>query len=500
MRGMLALWLVAGLAAGTGHAAIRAMAKDDPNLDPAWDWRPDLPQPLYSSVNGGAVERHWARLPHHTPGSVLNGLQALDFEPEDGWVLVHRDFGTQAEAQPFPFFTLYNQYRGLFRVMLFNAAHREGSYFLGELSFLDGERYASGRAALFTFADPDPGLSRMYLNQYDPKLTLTAFSNMTAYGSWAVFDFPLVGFDPGLPGKDPILVFKLTSIEKQALSLKTAGDLQLFQLVEGGEARPDGASPAGRVLAAAHHGATTYKTVDAFIQNELFSEAGSTRHQREPWYRAARAIAQSALGSYLPLVGAMAGVIESFIGGATQAAEWEPLKFTGQFQFNTEGAVLTRRDLWFHNLFLNAGPAGDTRAQRPLRPVPWGIYNFPAACSLRLTPAPGRLGGWGGGGNARLVQPPEIQVNPGSGMDLTAIRVAFLEPGGKPGGTEGGLTSSGFMDLKDALDPGCQVGKGRQGERIAALLWELTFRIRNPTRHSDANIIILKRTGFIVEP
>ena len=491
MRSDLALVLAACLAAGHGNAAIRAMATDDPNLDPAWDWRPNVTCPLYSSVNGGAVEQHGARLPYHTPGNVLNGLQALDIEPEDGWMLVHRDFGTPAAAQPFPFFTLYNKYRGLFRVMLFNAVNREGSYFLGELSFLNGDRYSTGRAALFTFADPDLDRSQQYLNQYDPRLTLTAFSGMTAYGSWAVFDFPLLGFDPGLPGRDPILVFKVTAIEKQAITLKSAGDLQLFQLVEGGEARPEGASPAGRVVAAAHHGATTYKTVEAFIQNELFSEAGAARHRQAGWFGAARAIARSALGSYLPLLGAMAGVVESFVGGASQAAEWEPLKFTGQFQFNTEGAVLTRRDLWFHNFFLNPGPAGDPRAQRPLRPVPWGVYNFPGACTLRLTPA--RFGDWGGGGTARLVQPPETVVNPDSGMDLAAIRVAFIEPGRKAGAGPG---SAGFMDLKEAVERGRRYGS----DRIAALLWELTFKIRQPTRHADSEIIILKRTGFLVEP
>jgi len=134
---------------------------------------------------------------------------------------------------------------------------------LGELKFLDGKQFAKARAGLFTFSDGQPW--RQTLESYDPEIKLSAYSRMTAYSSWAVFDFPLVGYDPELKQKDPILVFKLTSIEKQSISLKSAGSLQLQTALENGEeAHPGFTWSAGSVLDSARKGYAAYKTVDSF--------------------------------------------------------------------------------------------------------------------------------------------------------------------------------------------------------------------------------------------
>jgi hypothetical protein len=475
------------------------MAPDDPNLDPGWTWWSPDPCEVFSAFRDAAVERHHPRLPYFTAGNVLNGTGDPDAFPEDGWMLVHRDFGVPGEAQPFPFFTLYNRYRGVFRVMLYNAANREGSYFLGELSLLGGARHPEAGAALFTFSDNTPDHAHSYLGSPNPGTVLTACSPMTAYGAWAVFDFPLVGYDPELKERDPVLAFRVASIEKQALDLKSQGDVQLFQLIEAREARPDLACPGWGILAAARYGATTYKSVAAFVQNELLSPAGEQKHKQKPWFRAARAVARSPLGGYLPLAGAMGAVVESFVGGANRAAEWEPLKFTGQFHFSAEGALQTRRDLWCHNFYLNPGPAGDFRAQRPLQPVDWGIFNLACPAAVKSGPPAGGWGDWSGKETVRLARSPEILVNPRSGMDLVSTRVAFIKGDGKAasaGSAPEGLETSGMLELKDAMVGGYTYDKRPASMTVVALLWELRFRIRNPTRAADPDRVILKRTGL----
>ena len=84
-------------------AGIRVMEPDDPNRDPKWEWFHNQKVNLFSSINGPSVTKHEARLPFHTPGTILNGHSQIDAYPEDGWILVHRDFGTEKEAQTFPF-------------------------------------------------------------------------------------------------------------------------------------------------------------------------------------------------------------------------------------------------------------------------------------------------------------------------------------------------------------------------------------------------------------
>lgn len=88
------------------------MEANDPNRTSSWEWFHNQPVEMYSSANDSSVTRHSANLPYFTPGSILNSHSQIDAYPADGWMLVHRDFGTEKEAQPFPFFTLHNRYRG----------------------------------------------------------------------------------------------------------------------------------------------------------------------------------------------------------------------------------------------------------------------------------------------------------------------------------------------------------------------------------------------------
>ena len=102
----------------------------------------------------------------------------------------------------------------------------------------------------------------------------------------------------------------------------------------------------------------------------------------------------------------------------------------------------------------------------------------------------------------RLVQPPELKVNPDSGLALASLRVAFIETGGAGDAAEdpARAASSGFMDLATAMATGYSYDKQADTRKLGALLWELRFRTGAPTRNADGDIVILKRTGFNLEP
>ena len=484
------------LLAGThGPAGTRIMAADDPNRDPKWEWFHDTKEVMYSSHDASTVTRHTSYLPYYTAGNTLSGHSVIDAFPEDGWVLVHRDFGTEKEAQPFPYFTLYNKYRGIFRVMLFNATNREGTYFIGELGFLDGEKHPEARAGLFTFADHATHKmahenTRCYLRTYNPALKLTTLSSMSVFGSWAVFDFPLLGFDPDLAKKEPILTFKLSSVQRSDISLQSEGNIKLYQVMNTGDlVHPSQLHQAfagfQAVAGAGVYAYNSYKSVDAFFDTEIRSEAGKKKNGGQSWFPAVAALATGPIGTYAPVISAMASVMSSFVGGGSQ---WQPLNFEGQFNFNTEGVLQTRKELWCHNFFLKAGPDKDARAQRPIQDIAWGIFNFTKipASTFKLD------------GTVRLTEDPPLIFNPACGMTHVSTRVAFIQSG--PPGPQAKPIASKFMSIDEAKRdyiyqrrPELSI-KGMYIDFVRSALWELKFKTHTQTRHADNEIVIYKKT------
>jgi hypothetical protein len=493
-------------------AGSRPMSADDENLQATWDWTQNAQYTLYSSDGGGSISRHASTLPYFTAGNSLLNLDKPDMHTQDGWVLVHRDFGTPSAAQPFPFFTLYNKYRGIFRVMLYNATQREGSYFLGELSLVDGTSAPLRGTALFTFADPNE--FNCSLNNYNPKVTLTAMSKMTAYASWAVFDYALLGYDPSLPKNDPVIGFKLTSIEKKAINLKTAGAIQLFQTVENtGMATPCYTMSTSDVLGIATKGYSAYKSVGLFMENEILSDAAQAKHKDKEWFKVATSLAASKVGSFIPYAAAIGSVLECFVGGANTATEWAPLNFTGQLSLDTEGAVHTKRELWNHNFYLNVGDRNDLRAQRPVQAIPWGIFNLAEMPSLEepVTAADTMT--------IKVNKRPEIVLNPGMGMDLVSIKVAFINNNilnAEEDTSQASVTP--FMTIEQAMASGFSLhrssgttttfshGASEQPHsantaktagvfHAMGLLWELKLKTKEPTLYNDNEILIYKKTG-----
>ena len=506
--------------------AHRPMKSGDPNREQAdWDWQTRDYIELYCSPDAATVKKMTTYTPFYSYGSQVWDHREPDMHPEDGWVLVHRDFGIPEGGQAFPFFTLYNKYRGIFRIMLFNATNREGSFFVGELSFVDGSKYSEARTGLFTFADNKK--SQCSLKEYDPEVKLTAISQMVANDSWAVFDYNLLGFDPGFGAKDPIILFKLSSIERQSIKLNTVGNLQLFQAittslpVRAGFTSTSGSAyqTASGLIEVGKKGYATYKTFDSFIQNEVLSQAAQEKHKDDSWYGAIRALASSKVAGTVPYVAAFGSVVECFVGGSSTASNWEPLNFTGQLELDASGALQTTRDLWYHCFYLKQGTPDGAKAHRPLRSVPWGLYNFREIPCIH-TPTVIRatrhnLSSFDG--TTKLYAEPELVFNPDSGMTLSSTRVAFILSdemfSTHMRGERSRTVASPFMTIPAAKDTGYtyfhHTGHSPDqfhpsmvhpnttvGFHPFALLWEFKFKVQQPTRLSDSEIVVYKRTGM----
>jgi hypothetical protein len=377
--------------------------------------------------------------------------------------------------------------------MLYNAVSREDTFYLGELAFLDGGFRPENAAALFTLQQQN-----RFLDLYDPAEKQVSTCVMNKFGDWAVFDYHMLGYDPLLEGRDPILQFKLYGVSKSRMTLNGKGDLELFQAFNRQEAYSSGsvAEVGAKVIFGLGNSFMHYRSVLNWV-DEL------TRQPDRKW---AQGLGGGMAGkSPLNVVASLAGgfgFIDTFFGGAERATGWEPLNFTGQFTLQIEGDIEKVQPLWAYNFFLNQGEANG-KGHRPVQKISWGILNFPTFPDVQINPAPPGSGLWCS--SMRLRRDPGIVVNPHNGLELTSVKVAwqrptFKLPDGSPitlGKLGPGLVeqASGFLTLDQAM--ATDIPSRTRFDFPSHLQWEIRFRIKEATRLSDRELVLIKRTGTV---
>lgn len=477
-----------------------SLTAENPNLDPAWNWRNEQPIELFYSVSGEKPTRVTAKVPFFTDGNRLCSEPYRDMHPEDGWQLVHRDFGTPELGPAFPLLTLYNKYSGIFRIMLYNAMNRAESFYLGELSFVDGGVHPGNAVACFTF----PNTENCSIKDYNPRDKQISMCNMSMAGDWAIFDYNVIGYDPALEEKDPVLLFRIIGVTKSEIKMEGQGELDLMQRLSSRDAYASGSSPsaAGTIAMAANNSFMHYRSV-ANWQEEL----ASGKFKDKPWFEGVKQLMGTPLMSYFPAVMALGGLVETFFGGEHVASPWEPLAFNGQFNFKMDGAIETKVHLWAHNFFLNPG-ALSLRAQRPVQKIHWGILNFPSIPSVRTFPAPGDPRGFAGAWHLQMDRDPGILFNPYSGMEVTSVKVAFKKKELDVADLSNFAAAAEamqkekwrstlvtpYMDLGTAM--ATPVACANPLDLILYLQWEIKFRIVGPTKFYDRERVMIKTTRW----
>jgi hypothetical protein len=96
----------------------------DPNSEDRWDWRQEE-FTIYLQGEGGTQGTDVVTIvsPYFDQQGNPNvfdlaDAQNKDFEPEDGWELLYRNFGTPQQGTTTPFFVLYNKYTGTIRAFV----------------------------------------------------------------------------------------------------------------------------------------------------------------------------------------------------------------------------------------------------------------------------------------------------------------------------------------------------------------------------------------------
>lgn len=108
-----------------------------------WDWtKAENYDYAYTAVNGKIN----ISSPFHTQASasedISSIIKAKDYLPEQGWVLLAKEFGSPAQpiASQYPYFILYNKFRGIVRLFLMNSNEFQHKNALVTLSWLSDDK------------------------------------------------------------------------------------------------------------------------------------------------------------------------------------------------------------------------------------------------------------------------------------------------------------------------------------------------------------------------
>ena len=364
---------------------------------------------MFYSLSGETPTRlDNVQLPFYTDGHPLN-TYPQDMWPRDGWILAYRDFGSPSDAPPMPFFALYNKYRGILRVMFYNAPNVSYTYYKADLSFVS----ASASGALLTFTDP----KRVSLDDYDAEKQESFMGMATQFRGWIHADLVVFGYDP-TAHPDARFRVQIFGIDESSLSLEST----VFTLTElATDSNPAASqSTLDDAIAAFNRGHKWYKSVSEGLT--ALEEAAETNEDHW-WKPLVKSIVSLPIATYAPYIAGLLGFVSFFIGGSSKPAPREPLTFSGSLQM--QGEVVLTRPIVAADLALFPGTS-EPHYYRPVQPIPWGVFNLTRPLRMRseshhhditencnIT-----LDSW-------VLDDVPYVFQPDAGMQLKSIRVAF---------------------------------------------------------------------------
>ena len=475
-------WLC--LAALTPCMAQRFMASNDPNRDNKWDWTPMASEIMYFSTKPEQTPtKIGSFLPFRLGGNRLTQSAGNIFQ-EDGWMLVHKDFGTKEVGVAMPYFTLYNKYRGLFRVMLYNGENLLNAQYMGFLNLHSPDAHAGNQSPILTFNNQS---GACFIDHYQKEERAGWVATMNKYGDWGVFDFHLLGYDPALREKDPVLQFDMVAMDKSTLKMSGKGDLRLQQDFMRVMA-PSISTSEGMV----NHTKTTLTSGSWCYNNaqDWVANVGSNpQFKDEPWFNSVQSIVGLSTGNYPMAMAGFYGLLDGFVGGSNKAMGWEPISFRGQLGLGLDGTIEQTKAL--HSIAFALNVKDHERhafpVHRPVQDIPWGIFNFKEAPQITGSQA-GRVK------SVRLAKAPVLHVNPDLGMTLlsTTYRLNTYQPTWVWDAAKGQNVVAKLDYSATPIAHGTPVTIGFT-DLLADLTVEMKFRTQTPTKEADHEYTVIRK-------
>ncbi len=390
----------------------RIVDPNDPNLNPNLDWNNPATNYItaYCLNGSGNIIQRQITVPWKTQGNKLN-VPDPDIKTANGWVMVMRDVGTSSRGVDFPFYMLYNKYRGILRILVYNAQRVAANYFKGELQF-NSTSYTN--SCLSFTANKDKALK----DSYDPNVAQSALAYANTFDAWINFDFVLINYDPSISNND-WLKFNMYQVNESELTLNstefTLKSDYLTKLQPGADGKLfDPNDPGYKMVGTIND---TKKIIKDAGLNSLFTAVNSA----------------TSIFATVGVIGKFMGLIDAFSGGQNSVLPTQLIDLKGTLKLNGN---LTNT-IPTHSIVFslkNQQPLSAAFYQ-PITNITFGIFN------LNKSPKPTYTGtyvseqiGEGIPGcdyyytyEANFKNQLELLINPNSGLTLIKKEIGIVD-------------------------------------------------------------------------
>lgn len=266
----------------------------------------------------------------------------LDFQVNDGWELIQKQFGSQNAPVDVPYFIMYNKYKGILRVFMYvdRIDDYNSSYIQIEFDSQNSKESAilsHAKSKLWGLDKFEKGLSMQAINHYD--------SGDGRY--WLYADFPMA-YDPCTCGNYSYLSIKPFLINTINVDLAVNGNTQITPIIDQGTTKSNDSFTSTlsdlKKNSALSDGQKNYKTLGEFIKTTetiagLLKVPPSNPTSQEMEADKKVPFKFPAAMNSIPKIGTVIGIMEFLINGGQTETKPKPHGFEANSKFSITGEL-----------------------------------------------------------------------------------------------------------------------------------------------------------------
>ncbi len=163
---------------------------------PNWDWLNATPSNWQAQIQGAVTNMGSPFISNTSTNDMISIVDGLDYLPQQGWVLMAKDFGAIGlfdASNATPWFMLYNKYRGQVRLFVYNGSL--GNSTNNKLSLILNWNNKSLNNSLLTCVNNYLKTNDTYPQTLNNEKLVNYVNQVPTSGGWSVTEFQ-IHFDP----------------------------------------------------------------------------------------------------------------------------------------------------------------------------------------------------------------------------------------------------------------------------------------------------------------
>ena len=165
---------------------------------PNWNWVDATPSNWYGNITTGTLAMGSPFSSNTNTNDMLKILDALDYDPLQGWTLLAKDFGVIGQysaANATPYFMLYNKYKSIVRLFIYYGNTNSNLNRASVILKWSGNNGASDNNSLLTLSNNFALANENYPITNNAEKHVNYMNQVSYLGAWGVTEY-LVNFDP----------------------------------------------------------------------------------------------------------------------------------------------------------------------------------------------------------------------------------------------------------------------------------------------------------------